>query len=138
MILPFLALFFLLIDTCYAIFVKATLQYAVQAGVNDAITYTHSGLINEVKNTVSTQSLNLIPPGNVTVSFFAPSVSLTQPVTVGSNGVIPNQAGNIVEVDVSYNFYPLAPLFRTTGQFGYLTFSATSASVLAVFPPPSL
>ena len=135
MILPFLALFFLLIDTCYAIFVKATLQYAVQAGVNDAITYTHSGLINEVKNTVSTQSLNLIPPGNVTVSFFAPSVSLTQPVTVGSNGVIPNQAGNIVEVDVSYNFHPLAPLFRSSFP---ITFSATSASVLAVFPPPSL
>ena len=131
MILPFLALFFLLIDTCYAIFVKATLQYAVQQGVYDAVTFSGSGLIPDVQNTVWIQSLNLIPAGNVQVNFYAPaSLTQTLPQTAGVN-----QPGNIVEVDVTYYFAPLAPLFRSGAT---IPFSASSASILAVYPPPSL
>ncbi len=131
MILPFLALFFLLIDTCYAILVKATIQYAVQQGVNDAITFAGSGLISEVQNTVATQSLNLIPASGVTVNFYSPSSpTKALPLAAGAN-----QVGNIVEVDVTYTFAPLAPLFRSGAT---IPFSAASASVLAVNPPPAL
>jgi len=142
MILPFLALFFLLIDTCYAIFVKATIQYAVQAGVNDAITFNGSGLLADVQNTVATQSLNLVggtgSVGTLTISFYAPPSRNNAGVSfVGSGNSVPgaNQVGNIVQIDASYPFYPVAPLFRS---HAVINFTASSASVLAVFPPPSL
>ena len=38
MMLPFLALVFIIIDASYGLFINATLQYAVQAGVTVAST----------------------------------------------------------------------------------------------------
>jgi len=135
MIVPFLALFFLMLDTCYAIFVKANLQYAVQQGVNDAIVFNGSGLVANVESTVA----GLAPSNSVvTVKFYSPpgvdSNGNVTPATIAS-GAGANQAGHIVEVDVTYGFAPLAPLFRSGAT---ISFSASSAAVLVISPPPSL
>jgi Flp pilus assembly protein TadG len=133
MMLPFLALVFLIIDTAFGLFVNSTLQYAVQAGANYAALDTANGLMAGIENTVQAQSLNLIPASNVTINFFAPT-NMTTPLPT-SGGPAPNQAGNVVQLSVSYPFAPLAPLFRSGAT---ITLTATAASVLTAYPPPSL
>ena len=128
MMLPFLALVFIIIDTSYGIFLQATLQNAVQAGVTYATTDTADGLVTGIQSAVLTQSMNLAPAA--TVNFYAPA-NLTTPVT----GAAANQAGNVVQVQVTYQFKPLAPLFRSGAA---ITLTATAAGVLAANPPPSL
>jgi Flp pilus assembly protein TadG len=129
--LPFLALVFLIVDTSYGIFIKATLQYAVQAGASYAAVDTAGGLLTGIRSTVSSQSLNLIAPSAVNVNFYAASDTST-PLT---GAATPNQPGNIVEIDVSYSFAPLAPLFRSGAA---IPLTASAASVLTTSPPPSL
>jgi hypothetical protein len=130
-LLPLLALFFLIIDTAYGLFLNATLQYAAQAGVNYAATDIANPLSAGIQSTVLAQSYNLNP--NIVINFFAPT-SLTTPLP--QNGpTAPNQPGNVVQVGVTYQFAPLAPLFRSGAA---ITLSATAASVLVANPPPSL
>jgi Flp pilus assembly protein TadG len=135
MLLPFLALVFIIIDASYGIFLNSTLQYAVQAGVNYAALDTANGLMAGIQSTVQTQSLNLIPQsGNpLVVNFFAPA-SMTVPLPTGG-ATAPNQAGNVVQVSATYAFAPLAPLFRSGAT---INLTATAASVLTANPPPSL
>jgi len=129
MLLPFLALVFIIIDASYGIFLNSTLQYAVQAGVNYAALDTAHPLMAGIQSTVETS----IQPTTLTVNFFAPA-SMTVPLPqVG--GPVPNQAGNVVQVSATYVFAPLAPLFRSANT---ITLTATAASVLAANPPPSL
>jgi Flp pilus assembly protein TadG len=130
--LPFLALVFLIIDTSYGIFLDATLNYAVQAGVNYATTDTADGLEAGIQSTVQAQSMNLVPAANVIVSFLTPTPS---GMTTPTPGSVLNQAGNVVQVAVTYPFAPLAPLFRSGAT---ITLSATAASALTANPPPSL
>ena len=89
MMLPFLALVFLVIDCAYGLFINATLQYAVQAGVTYASTDsdTAANVMTGVQNTVNTSSLNLVPAANVTVNFYTPSMVLM------NNAAVPNQTG---------------------------------------------
>jgi len=127
MMLPFLALVFIIIDASYGLFINATLQYAVQAGVTVASTdsKTAAGVVSDVQNAVNTQSLNLIPASEVTVNFFTPAM-----VSV-NNAAVPNQTGNVVQASVTYKFSPLAPLFRSGLP---ITLTATAAGVLTATP----
>ncbi len=131
MLLPFLALVFIIIDTCYGIFIQSTLQSAVQAGANYAASDTANGLLAGIESTVQAQSLNLVQSGNVTVNFYAP----TDMTTALGGAAVLNAAGNVVQVSISYPFSPLAPLFRSGAA---INLSATAATVLAATPPPSL
>lgn len=128
MMLPFLALVLLIIDASYGLFINATLQYAVQAGVTYASTDsdTAANVAAAVTNTVVAQSLNLAQPANITVSFLAPATM--KPVQPGA---LLNQTGNVVEATVTYQFSPLAPLFRSGAA---ITLTATAASVLTAPP----
>ncbi len=132
MLLPFLALVFIIIDTSYGIFLQSELQSAVQAGANYAATDTTGGLVSGIQSAVETQSLNLVPAGNVTVNFYAPT-DMTAKLPTGSG--VPNLAGNVVEVDAQYLFTPLAPLFRSSAA---ITLTASASTVLAASPAPSL
>jgi Flp pilus assembly protein TadG len=129
MMLPFLALVFLIVDTSYAIFVKATLQYAVQAGATYAATDTTNGLTSAVQSYVSAQSLSLVSASSVNVNFYTPAMA-----TPGA-GTTANASGNIVQISVTYAFSPLAPLFRSGAS---INLTASAASVLTANPPPSL
>jgi acyl-coenzyme A thioesterase PaaI-like protein len=129
MMLPFLALVFLIIDTAFGIFLNSTLQYAVQAGANYAALDTANGLMAGIETTVQAQ----IQPVNLTINFFAPA-SMTTPLPL-VGGPVPNQAGNVVQINATYRFAPLAPLFRSGAT---ITLTATAASVLTAYPPPSL
>jgi Flp pilus assembly protein TadG len=128
MMLPFLALVFIIIDASYGLFINATLQYAVQAGVTAASTDSDTAVNVQalVTSTVITQSLNLAQPGNIVVSFYTPDMN-----PAGGNAV-PNQTGNVVEVNVTYPFSPLAPLFRE--GLPPITLTATAATVLTAPP----
>ena len=97
MLLPFFALVFIIIDTSYGLFVRATLQYAVQQGVSFGAT---GGTTAGIQSTVNAQSLGLVPSGNVNVNFYAPSTDNTNPAPGAGSDV----AGNLVEVDVTYQF----------------------------------
>jgi len=127
MMLPFLALVFIIIDASYGLFINATLQYAVQAGVTVASTdsNTAAGVVSDVQNAVNAQSLNLIPVSSVTVTFYTPDMN-----PAGGNAV-PNQTNNIVQANVTYQFSPLAPLFRSGLP---ITLTATATSVLTAPP----
>jgi hypothetical protein len=127
MMLPLLALVFIVMDTAYGLFINATLQYAVQAGVTYASTDsdTAANVVASVTNLVASQSLNLAQ--NITVSFYTPAMAPQQMGVVA----IPNQTGNVVEVNATYPFTPLAPLFRSGAT---INLSATAASVLTAPP----
>ncbi len=133
MLLPFFALVFLIIDTSWGLFVKATIQYAVQTAVSNAAAGATgpSGQMAAIAQTVESQSLGLVTPAQISISFFAPaSMTTSLPVAAGVNA-----AGNVVEVDVTYPFAPLAPLFRSGAT---INITASAASVLEATPAPSL
>ena len=133
MLLPLFALVFLIIDTSWGLFIKATLEYSVQTAVNNAAAGATgpSGQMAAIAQTVETQSLHLVKAADVVTNFYAPaSMSSSLPVGAGVNA-----AGNVVEVDVDYLFSPLAPLFRSSTGF-HIT--ASAAAVLEASPAPSL
>jgi len=125
MMLPFFALVFVIIDTSYGLFLKATLQYAVQQGVSYGAT---GGTTAGIQSTVQTQSLGLVPSANVNVNFYTPSTDNTNPTPLAGS----DAAGNIVEVDVTYQFSPLAPLFRSGMA---IPITASAGTMVQVTPP---
>ena len=110
--LPFLAMTFLLLDVAWAVFVKATLQYAVRAGVRTGITITgtqastaHSDLTAMVKSVVQQSSLGILSGTNglskIKVRYFQPppegsSAGVTD-VSAQTNG---NSYPNIMQVSI--------------------------------------
>ena len=111
MLLPFLALGFLVLDTGWTMFVKATLQNAVQEGARYAVTGQVSaglGQVASVKAVVQSASLGFLTgtkAGTLSVQFLD-GVSLKP-----TNS---NIGGNLVQVSITnYPLQPLAPLFRS-------------------------
>jgi len=106
-IVPFLAMAFLTMDTAWALFVKATLQHAVREGARYAVTGQVSGGLGQIasiKAKVADHSLGLLKDSQVSVRFLDP---------VSLNPTASNQGGNVVEVSVvNYQIAPLAPLLR--------------------------
>ena len=135
MLLPFLALFFLIIDTSWCLFIKATLQYAAQQGAIFAAADTTNGLVSLTQSAVSSQSLNIVQASGVTVQFFTPTSNMSSSSAMTSSTAGANATGNIVEVVIDYNFQPLAPLFRSGAS---IPLTASAAAVITASPPPTM
>lgn len=134
-IVPLLAMVFVLFDVAWSIFVKATLQSAVREGARYAMTGNTSGgsgQLSSIKSVVQNYSMGLLngsKSSTITVQFYTPdSLTLT-----GSN-----QGGNLVVVSVvNYPFVPLAP-FMHSGRTVYLTLRSGDRleSLPGGAPPP--
>lgn len=110
--LPFVAMLFVLMDVAWAVFVKATLDYAVRAGVRTGITITGtqaaaagSDLTSMVKSIVQQKSLGTLsgPAGLAKIKvhyFLPPSDGSTAPATDVSGQANGNSPGNIMQVSI--------------------------------------
>jgi len=111
MLLPFMALVFMTMDTAWALMVKATLQHAVREGVRYAVTGQTSGSngqIASIEQVVLSQSLGLLTGSQAGTL----SVQFLDPVTLAPTAS--NLGGNLVQVSVTgYQITPLAPLLRS-------------------------
>jgi Flp pilus assembly protein TadG len=121
--LSFMGLFFLIVDACWGIFAKATLQQAVRAGVRYAVTSQTStdsngnalGQVASIKQVVQNQSMGFLSNSDMTnyvnVTFY--SVSSNPPTLV--TGVGSNSAGNMVVVAVNgWIFNSLVPVLHSS------------------------
>ncbi len=135
MMLPFLALGFMTLDSAWAVLVRATLQHAVREGVRYGVTGQTSGnngQIASIKAVAVSQAMGLLSGSQadtLSVTFLNPG---TLTATTSNNG------GNIVQVSVTgYQVAPLAPLLRPATA---LTVSVTAADVIEGSPdgiPPT-
>ncbi len=136
-LLPMFAIVFLMMDSAWAVFAKASLQYAVRQGCRYAVTsQTLSGMGQDasIKTVVQNCSLGFLISGgnnqsNISISYFNPST--LQPTNS-------NAGGNIVQVAVSnVAIIPLVPLWRSAAP---LQISAVSSDVMESspngIPPP--
>jgi Flp pilus assembly protein TadG len=138
--IPLLAMTFVLLDTAWAVFVKATLQYAVRAAVRSGITITgtqataaNSDLTTMVKSIVQGKSLGLLR-GTTGLAYI--KVHYFQPPAPGSTAaavdVSTQSSGNtpLYIMQVSVDNYPLAALLPRV--YSYRGTADTSATVLNV------
>jgi Flp pilus assembly protein TadG len=104
-------LLFLLMDLALAIFVKATLQQAVRAGVRFAVTAqtlpSQSYMNDSIISVVQSNSLRLLNGTQgackIAISYFNPA---------GTAGTA--AGGNVVQVAVNgYNYMPLGPILKS-------------------------
>ena len=104
--LPMMAMIILLIDVAWAVFVKATLEYAVRAGVRSGITITGSqaslagsDLTSMVKSIVQTKSIGILRGSTgyskIKVHYFQP----------------PAEGSTAAAVDVSNQTWGNTPLY---------------------------
>ncbi len=117
-VVPMLAFLFIIIDIAWAVFTRATLQYAVREGVRYAVTYqtmSEGGkpLDQEtsIKKVVQDSAMGLLygPEGlsKITIRCKVPG-GATSDCTDGTNST-----GNLMQVSVeNYSVVPLAPLMR--------------------------
>ncbi|MGO9262312.1 MAG: TadE/TadG family type IV pilus assembly protein [Bryobacteraceae bacterium] len=135
-LLPLLGFTFLLLDLGWAIYTRATLQFAVREGCRYAVTNQVQaltdangnayGAVNSVKWVVQQRAMGFLgskstDPGYslIQVNYYNPNSSLTTalalPTSCATNtGQPPNWSGNLVEVSVqNYPAVPFAPLLRS-------------------------
>jgi hypothetical protein len=135
-LLPLLALVFLTIDSAWAVFAKASMQYAVRQGCRFAVTgQLLPGLKHDdsIKKVVESNSFGFLTgqnsEKNIAIEYYNPS---TLQVTSANAG------GNIVQVEINdATVSPLMPLFRSATP---LKISAVSSDVMESspggIPPP--
>lgn len=111
-LVPFLAFIFLLMDLSWAIFVKATMQYAAREGVRYAVTgrtISGSGQDASIKTTVQQNAMGFLNgsagAAKIFIRYYVPDTL----VETASNA-----GGNLVEVSVEgYSLNPLGPILRS-------------------------
>jgi hypothetical protein len=146
-LLPMLAFVFLLIDLSWAVFKRATLQFAVREGCRYAVTNqvqnltdasgNHYGLLDSVKWVVQKRALGFLGSGPtapgwaaIQVKLYPSSGSLTTalplPLTCADVTTKPNAGGtNLVEVSVeNYQSGALAPLLRSAAPLNFVARSS--------------
>ena len=144
-LLPLLGFTFLLLDLGWAVYKRATLQFAVREGCRFAITNRlvaltdangkSYGMIDSVKSVVQSRAVGFLgsrttDPGwaSIQVRFYNPSTptsALGAPVNCADTTAQPNIGGNLVEVSVeNYQARALAPLLRSAAP---LNFTARSS-----------
>jgi len=154
-LLPLLGFTFLLLDLGWAVYKRATLQFAVREGCRFAVTNQTVplkdgngkayGLVDSVKWTVQQRAMGFLGStatdsgySQITVRFYDPNSSLTTPLAVPTScatntGTPPNWGGNLVEVSVeNYQAVPLVPLLRDATP---LNFIARSSDRMEGNPP---
>lgn len=116
MLVPFLALAFLVVDAGWAIFIKASLQHAVREGTRYAVTgQTQNGLgqsasIQAVVKKYAFGLLDGTQANTLTINCWKPADAKPSP----ADSTQCNVGGNVVEVSVQgYSITPLAPLLRS-------------------------
>jgi len=154
-LLPLLGFIFLVVDLGWAVFKRATLQYAVREGCRYAVTNQTQnlkdsngntyGVIDSIKWVVQQRAEGLL--GHTTtdsgyslikVRYYDPTSSLTTALTLptdcaNNTGQPPNWTGNLVEVSVEgFSASPLAPLLRSAAP---LIFTARSSDRMEGNPP---
>jgi len=127
-LLPMLAMVTVLLDTSWAVFAKATLQYAVRIGVRTGITLTKSQLAtgacltDTVKSAVQSNAMKLLAGSSnlalIKVNYFQPpavnSSAAATDVSANSDG---DQPGNIMQVSVqNFSLVPLLPRIFSWNQ----------------------
>jgi Flp pilus assembly protein TadG len=121
-LLPMLAMLLVLVDVAWAIFVRATLDYAVRAGVRSGITITgtqatnaSSDLTTMVKTTVQQKSLGTLRGSDgyakIKVRYFQPPAEgATGGVVDVSTQTYGDSPGNIMQVSIEgYTLPALVP-----------------------------
>jgi len=130
-LLPLLALVFLIVDTAWMIFARAAIQEAVREGVRAGITGNPPGCSSSslnacIQQTIQNYSFGFVNPKNassvVQISYYSPG---TMAQVSGSNASI---GGNVLKVTVvGLPLVPLGPLWRTATP---LALSASSSDVI--------
>ena len=146
-LLPLIGFTFLLMDLGWAVYKRATLQYAVREGCRYAVTNRTQnltdangnayGLIDSVKWVVQNRAMGFLgskptDPGyaQIQVRFYDANASLVTPLAVptgcaNNTGQRPNWSGNLVEVSVeNYQSTPFAAVYKSATP---LNFSARSS-----------
>jgi len=135
--LPFLAIITVLLDTCWAIFVKSSLQYAVRTGVRVGITLTTStvtgDLTSTVKSIVKANSFGMLKDTSLIHVHYLqpPSPGSTDAAADVSTSTNPpgNAPGNIMVVSVDN--YSLPALIARIYNWKSVDKSATNVTVVS-------
>jgi Flp pilus assembly protein TadG len=144
--LPLIIMVFVLLDVAWAVFAKATLQYAVRTGVRRGITLTGTQataaggcLTDIVKTTVQNSSLGLLSGSSglakIKVNYFQPpAASSSSAATDVSNKSYGNTPNNIMQVSVqNFSLAALLPRiygWRTAVDSSATTINAASADLI--------
>ncbi len=111
-IVPFCAFIFLLMDLSWAIFVKATMQYAVREGVRYAVTSQTMPAMGQdasIKTVVQQNAMGFLNGSAGAAEIFIRYYTPDTLVETASNA-----GGNLVEVSVEgYSLTPLGPILRS-------------------------
>ena len=141
-LVPFLAMFFALLDFSMAIFLKNTMQFAVRQGVRYAVTSQISpglGHDQSIKNVVASNAfgfLNYVAPtgaGRPCSGDACIAIRYYNPVTLAEvTGPGSNAGGNVVQIQASnLSWAWMVPLLRSAAP---LAFSVSSADVMEASP----
>jgi len=129
-LVPLLAFVFLLMDTSWVIFARATLQNAARAGVRFGVTgqvvAPASCLGDSVRQVVVTNAFGFVPSSSaasmVTVTYYNPN---TLAVVTGSGAAA---GGNVIQVSISgLKIRSFAPVWRSSSP---ISLAATASDVL--------
>lgn len=146
-LLPMLGFIFLLLDLGWAVYKRATLQFAVREGCRYAVinqvqalkdsSGNAYGMIDSVKWVVQSKAMGFLgskptDPGYaaIQVRFYDPSASLTTALPLPANctdktTAAPNWGGNLVEVSVeNYQAKALVPILRSAAPLNFVARSA--------------
>jgi hypothetical protein len=126
-----MAIIFLLIDLCLAIFLKATFQHAVREGVRYAITgRTETGLGHDasIRSVVRFHALNFIPAADAVSRI---GIRYYRPDTLAET--TSNAGGNIVEISIQgFTWRPFAGIWKSGDP---VTIAARSLDLMEPCPP---
>jgi len=130
MMVPFLALAFLVLDAGWAVFVKATLQTAVREATRYGVTGQPGSAIQGVAQQYALGLLSGSQAGTLSISCWNPANSKPNPADTTGCGV----GGNVVEVSVQgYQVSPLAPLLRSAVP---INVTVNAADIIEGSPAP--
>lgn len=141
-LLPLLAVMFLIMDVAWICFAQASLQHAVQVGVRSAVTgsvpSSYSGQDAYIKSVVQSNAMGFLQGqsgmNQITIDYFSPTNLSTNLTGVGSNA-----GGNIIQVSVTdVPVSSLGPIMRTNWAITLL--KASSSDVMESSPngvPPT-
>ncbi len=129
-IIPLMALVFMLMDTAWLIFARATIQHAAREGVRFGVTgqilAPAACLGDSVREVVVANAFGFVTSSNsssmVTVTYYNPAT------LIAVTGAGATAGGNVIEVTISgLNIKPFAPVWRTGSP---VSLSATASDAL--------
>jgi Flp pilus assembly protein TadG len=130
-ILPLMAMMFLLLDTAWLFFAKSSMEEAVReavrAGITGKLQTGTTGLTASMRKVAQYYAPTFLTPSNVSslvnVNYYAPT-----DLSTSLSGCSATNGGNVVRVSISgLSLVPLAPLWRSPAA---ISLSATAADVM--------